>query len=145
MSQAGVESLLTALGWVYSIGDPDALQLVFEGEGSQPDRVVMLIIERSRDGRPWGLSFHHPVGLVVGPTALARMESLLRSANDFNASRMFGKVVLSPSVDGSWAIRYMHTFDLSGGITRSCLADPLMLMIGELEGLYDRFFSPAPP
>lgn len=143
MSLAAVESLLTSAGWTYAAGESKELYLLFAGE-SQPDRQVVLIVEHTRDGHPWGVTFLHPVGTIDGPRASAGLEPLLRAANDFNATRMFGKVVLSPQEDGSWAIRYLHSFDFSSGISPASFLDPLMLLVGEMEGLYDRFFETAP-
>lgn len=143
LSLTAVESLLVAAGWSYAIGESQELHVLFAGEG-QPDRQVILIIEHTRDGHPWGVTFLHPVGTVDGLEARKRLMDLLRSANDFNATRMFGKVVLSPQEDGSWAIRYLHAFDFSAGIAPSSFLDPLMLLMGEMEDLYDRFFVALP-
>ena len=145
MTQASVESLVVLAGWNYRIDAQGDIQLAFAGHDAVPDQVVYLIIERTESGDAWGVSFLHPVGTIPASRGGERLEDLLRLANEFNRSRLFGKVFLNPEDDGSWSVRFMHSFDFADGISAANFLDPLFLLLQEMGGLHDRFFLTMPP
>jgi hypothetical protein len=140
MSQASVESLVVLAGWTYRIDAESDIQLIFAGDETLPHQVVYLIIERTPAGEPWGVSFLHPVGTIPASRGAKELENLLRLANEFNRSRLFGKVFLNPEEDGSWSVRFMHSFDFADGISAANFLDPLLLLLQEMDALHDRFF-----
>jgi len=144
MERASVESLATQAGWNYHIDDAGDLTLAFAGEDGRPDQIVRLLIELSKSEEPWGVTFLHPVGVIPAMRAAGELENLLRSANEFNGTRRFGKIFLGPEEDGSWNVRFMHSFDFSDGISAANFLDPLFLMIQEMNGIHDRFFMTLP-
>jgi len=144
MERASVESLVTRAGWNYHIDDAGDLTLAFAGEDGRPDQVVRFLIEITKSKEPWGVTFLHPVGGIPAMRAAGELENLLRSANEFNGTHRFGKVFLGPEQDGSWNVRFMHSFDFSDGISAANFLDPLFLMIQEMNGIYDRFFMTLP-
>jgi len=144
MERASVESLVTRADWDYSIDDDGDLTIAFAGEDGRPDQVVHLLIEVGKSKEAWGVTFFHPVGEIPAMRAAGKLENLLRSANEFNGTRRFGKVFLGPEEDGSWNVRFMHAFDFSDGISAANFLDPLFLMIQEMNGIYDRFFVTLP-
>ena len=144
MSEAAVESLVVMAGWNYRIDGEGDVQLVFAGQDGVPDRAVYLIIERTDTGEPWGVSFLHPVGTISASRSSEQLENLLRLANEFNRSRLFGKVFLNPEENGSWSVRFMHSFDFADGISAANFLDPLFLLLQEMGALHDRFFLTVP-
>jgi hypothetical protein len=144
MSEAAVESLVVLAGWSYRIDAEGDIQLVFAGHDAVPDQAVYLIIERTETGEPWGVSFLHPVGTIPASWGGENLEDLLRLANEFNRSRLFGKVFLNPEEDGSWSVRFMHSFDFADGISAANFLDPLFLLLQEMGALHDRFFLTVP-
>lgn len=144
MTHASVESLVVLAGWKHRIDAEGDIQLVFASRENLPDQSVYLIIERTPTGEPWGVSFLHPVGTITASRGAEKLEDLLRLANEFNRSRLFGKVFLNPEEDGSWSVRFMHSFDFADGISAANFLDPLFLLLQEMGPLYDRFFLSLP-
>jgi hypothetical protein len=144
MTQTSVESLVVLAGWKYRIDAEGDIQLVFAGNEDLPDQAVYLIIERTPAGEPWGVSFLHPVGTIPASRGAEKLEDLLRLANEFNRLRLFGKVFLNPEEDGSWSVRFMHSFDFADGISAANFLDPLFLLLQEMGPLHDRFFLSLP-
>jgi len=144
MNAASVESLVSYAGWNYVIDEEGDFRLVFRGEDERPDHVVFLIMERTPKDRLWGVSFVHPIGTVPAERGNKELEALLRTANEYNRTRAFGKIFLDPGADGSWSVRLMHTFDFADGISAANFLDPLILMMQEMASLYDRFFLEFP-